>query len=67
MEEKEAIIGTKIGELLISDLGGNVVIRDEFLNLHFVTRLDGLSDWISSLQNLYDDILDECKEPQNDS
>lgn len=67
MEEKEAIIGTKIGELLISDLGGNVVIRDEFLNLHFVTRLDALSDWISSLQNLYDDILDECKEPQNDS
>lgn len=67
MEEKEAIIGTKIGELLISDLGGNVVIRDEFLNLHFVTRLDALSDWINSLQNLYDDILDECKEPQNDS
>lgn len=67
MSDKEPLLGTKIGELLINDLEGHVVMQCNFLDLHFICQLDVLADWIESLQNLYDDIAEQCKEPQDDS
>lgn len=64
MNDKQPLLGTKIGDLLIDDASdGNVVIQCNFLDLHFVCQLDVLADWIESLQNLYDDIAEQCKEP----
>ena len=68
MSDKQPLLGTKIGDLLIGDdLEGNVVMQCNFLDLHFICQLDILNDWIASLQNLYDDIAEECQEHQNDS
>ena len=54
------IAGDKFGELILDvDNEGSVLIHSRFFDLDDVSKLDALKDWITDLQEVYNEMLED--------
>jgi len=54
------IAGDKFGELILDvDNEGSVLIHSRFFDLDDLSKLDALKDWITDLQEVYNETLED--------